>query len=131
VSLIKNDVGTVFNVDHRSVIIFKLASQFLKFTTQQIMNKFGLLKKIGESCLILMRGIRICFQIFPSTSGFEIIFNESSKNTQNVLIEWLWNEITRTFTKTKVYVVSLILSLVFKTVFEIFLAPLVCLKSVK
>jgi hypothetical protein len=35
------------------------------------------------------------------------------------------------FSKTKVYVVSLILSIVFKTAFGFIFAPLVCLKSIK
>jgi hypothetical protein len=61
----------------------------------------------------------------------EIILNESSKNTENALIELLRKETTRYFTKTKVYVVSLVLSLVFKIVFAIFLASLICLISVK
>jgi hypothetical protein len=38
--------------------------------------------------------------------------------------------LSKMFMKTKVYVVSLILSLVFKTVFGIFLAPL-CLETSK
>jgi hypothetical protein len=54
----------------------------------------------------------------------EIFLNESSKNTENALIEWLRKETTRYFTKTKVYVVSSVLSLFFKI-------SLVCLKSVK
>jgi hypothetical protein len=49
--------------------------------------------------------------------------NRSSKNTVNALLEWLHKETT----ESKVYVVSLIMSLVFKCGFEIFLAPLVCL----
>jgi hypothetical protein len=61
----------------------------------------------------------------------EIILNESSKNTENALIEWLPKETTRYFPKIKVYVVSLDLSLIFKTVFGIVLAPLVYLESVK
>jgi hypothetical protein len=61
----------------------------------------------------------------------EIMFYESSKNTENALIEWLGKDNTRYFTKIKVYVVYLFMSLVFKTVFEILLAPLVGLKSVK
>jgi hypothetical protein len=59
---------------------------------------------------------------------FGEIINESSKNTENALIEWFRKETTRFFMETKVYGVSLILSLVFKTGFRIFLAPLVCLK---
>jgi hypothetical protein len=57
--------------------------------------------------------------------------SESSKNTENAPIEWLRKETTRYFSKIKVYVVSLVLSLVYKTVFGIFLAPLFGLKSVK
>jgi hypothetical protein len=53
------------------------------------------------------------------------------KNTENALIEWLWNETTRCFTKAAVYVLYLELNLVFKMVFGIFLAALVCLKSCK
>jgi hypothetical protein len=65
------------------------------------------------------------FIYFSARQVSEIILNESSKNTQNALR----NETnTRHFTKTKV---SLILSPVFRTVFGIFLAPLVCLKYVK
>jgi hypothetical protein len=71
------------------------------------------------------------FRFFPARQVSEIILNESSKNTENALIEWLRKEITMFLTKTKVYLVSLILSLVFKTGFGIFLAPLSCLKSVK
>jgi hypothetical protein len=55
---------------------------------------------------------------FPARQVPEIIFNISSKNTGNAL-------------KSTVYVISLVLNLVFKTVFEIFLAHLVCLKYVK
>jgi hypothetical protein len=54
----------------------------------------------------------------------KIIVIESSKKNKNALIEWLRKETTKYFTKTKKYVVSLILSLVFKTVFAIFLAHL-------
>jgi hypothetical protein len=71
------------------------------------------------------------FSLFPARHVPEIILNESSKNTENALIEWLRKETTRYLTKTKGYVVFLALSLVFKTVFGIFLASLVCLKSVK
>jgi hypothetical protein len=67
------------------------------------------------------------FLDFPARQFREIILKKSSKNTQNALIEWLWQESTRYFTKIEVCVVSLVLSLVFKTVFKIFLAPLVCL----
>jgi hypothetical protein len=69
--------------------------------------------------------------LIPDFQVPEIILNESSKNTENALIEWLPKETTKYFPNTKVYVVSLDLSLVFKTVFGIFLAPLVYLKSVK
>jgi hypothetical protein len=43
----------------------------------------------------------------------EIILNEYSKNTENAFIEWLRNETTRYFTKTKVYVVSVACSKMF------------------
>jgi hypothetical protein len=69
--------------------------------------------------------------LIPDFQVPEIFLNESSKNTENALIEWLPKETTKYFPNTKVYVVSLDLSLVFKTVFGIFLAPLVYLKSVK
>jgi hypothetical protein len=42
-----------------------------------------------------------------------------------------WKRDHKVFYETKVYVVSLVLSLVFKIVFGIFLAHLVCLKSVQ
>jgi hypothetical protein len=61
----------------------------------------------------------------------EIILNESSKSTENSLIEWLQKDTATYFLKSKVYVVSLILSLVSKTSFGIFLAHLVRLKSEK
>jgi hypothetical protein len=64
-------------------------------------------------------------RFFQARQDFEIILNESSNNIENVHIEWLWKETIKFFTKTKVYVVSLFLSLVFKTVFRIFLAPVV------
>jgi hypothetical protein len=61
------------------------------------------LKKINDSCL----------RQVP-----EIILNESSKNTENALIEWLWKATARYFMKTQV--VSLVLSLVLKTLWNIF-----------
>jgi hypothetical protein len=51
------------------------------------------------------------------------------KKTENALIEWRRKETTKYFPETKVYVVYL--SLVFKTVLGIFLAPLVCLIRVQ
>jgi hypothetical protein len=60
----------------------------------------------------------------------EIILNESSKNNENTLIECLRKETTRYFPKTKVYVVCLVVSLVFKSDCEI-LVLRVCLNSVK
>jgi hypothetical protein len=42
-----------------------------------------------------------------------------------------WERDHKVFYEIKVHVASLILSLVFKTVFGIFLSPLVCIKSVK
>jgi hypothetical protein len=71
------------------------------------------------------------FIFSPARQIPEIILNESSKNTENAFIEWLLKKTIRYFTKIKVYVVSMVLSLVFKTVFEIFLARLACLKSLK
>jgi hypothetical protein len=71
------------------------------------------------------------FRFFPARKVYEITFSESSKNTENAPIEWLQKETTRYFLKTKVYVIPSVLSLVFKTVFGIFLTPPVCLKSVK
>jgi hypothetical protein len=70
------------------------------------------------------------FGFFPALRVSEIILNESSKNTENAFIEWVWKENTKYFPKIKVCVVSLVLSLVFKSVFGIFLTPLVCLKPV-
>jgi hypothetical protein len=67
--------------------------------------------------------------LFSDFSQHEINLNKSSQNTENALIEWLRKDTTSYFTKTIVYVV--VLSLFFKTVFEIFLASLVCLQSVK
>jgi hypothetical protein len=85
------------------------------------MNKFLFFEKIID-----------VFRFFPARQIPEIIiFNKSSKNTENALIEWLQKETTRYFTKIIVYAVSLVLSLVFKTVFGIFLESLVLLKSVK
>jgi hypothetical protein len=71
------------------------------------------------------------FRFFPARQVPEIILNKSSLNTENVFIEWLRKETTRFFTKIKVHVFSSVLSLVFETGFGTFLAPLVCLKSVK
>jgi hypothetical protein len=55
----------------------------------------------------------------------------TSKITDNTLIGWLQKETTRYFSKIKVHVVSFVLSLLFKNVFGMYLAPLVCLKAVK
>jgi hypothetical protein len=72
------------------------------------------------------------FRFFPARQVPEVILNESSKNTENALIECHRKETLRFFfLKTEVYVVSLALSLVFKTVFGNVLAPLVGLKSAK
>jgi hypothetical protein len=51
------------------------------------------------------------------------MLNKAFKNTENALIEWLWKDTTRYFTKIKVYMISLVLSLAFKTAFGNFLAP--------
>jgi hypothetical protein len=68
---------------------------------------------------------------FSARQGSEIILNISSKNTENALIECLQKDTTKYFLKSKVYVVPLVISVVSKTGFEIFLAHLVCLKSEK
>jgi hypothetical protein len=67
---------------------------------------------------------------FPARQVSEIILNESTESTDYALIEWLQTETTKYFLKSKVYVVSLVISVVSKTGFGIFLAHLVCLKSV-
>jgi hypothetical protein len=79
---------------------------FTNNTIQQVV------KKCAES--------KSVFRFFPARQVPEIPLNESSKNTENALIEWPRKETTRYFTKTKVYVVCLVLSLVFETVFGIF-----------
>jgi hypothetical protein len=68
---------------------------------------------------------------FPGRPVSAIILRESSKSTGNVLIEGLQKDTTKYFLKSKVYVVSLVKSVVSKTGFGIFLAHLVCLKSEK
>jgi hypothetical protein len=68
--------------------------------------------------------------LFSSRQVPEIILNESSKNIAVALIETT-RLATRYLPKTRVYVTSLVLSQVFKTVFEAFLASLVGLISVK
>jgi hypothetical protein len=67
---------------------------------------------------------------FPARQVSEIILNESSKSNENAL-EWLQKATTKYFLKSKVYVVSLVSSVVSKTGFGIFPAHLVCLKSEK
>jgi hypothetical protein len=49
-------------------------------------------------------------KFFSARQLSEIFLNESSKNTENDLIEWLRKETTRHFMKINVYVVSLIKS---------------------
>jgi hypothetical protein len=61
----------------------------------------------------------------------EKIFNESFKSTENASIEQLQKDTKKYFLKSKVYVVSLIIIVVFKTGFVIYLAHLVCIKSEK
>jgi hypothetical protein len=69
---------------------------------------------------------------FPARQVSEKIFDESSKSTKNAPIDWLQKDTKKYFLKSKVYiVVSLLISVVSKTGFEIFLAHLVCLKSEK
>jgi hypothetical protein len=41
----------------------------------------------------------------PARQGSKIVLNESSKSTENALIEWLQKDITKYFLKSKVYVV--------------------------
>jgi hypothetical protein len=96
------------------------------------MHKFVCVEK-NQRCLRIFGALspNLFLKFLPARQAPEIILNESSKNTENALIEMLRKETTRYFTKTKVYVASLVLSLVFKIVFAIFLASLVCLKSVK
>jgi hypothetical protein len=68
---------------------------------------------------------------FPVSQVSEIVPNESSKSTENALIKWFQKNTTKYFLRSKVYVVSLIISVVFETGFGIFLAHLVCHKSEK
>jgi NADH:ubiquinone oxidoreductase subunit 5 (subunit L)/multisubunit Na+/H+ antiporter MnhA subunit len=70
----------------------------------------------------------LVFKFFSARQVSEIFLNKSSKKTENALMAS--ERDNKVFPKTKVYVISLVLSLVFKTVFGIFLSPLVCLKSV-
>jgi hypothetical protein len=63
---------------------------------------------------------------FPARLVSEKIFNESSKSTENVLIDS-----KKYFSKSKGYVVSKIISIASKTGFGMFLAHLVFLKSEK
>jgi hypothetical protein len=100
-------------------------------TTQQIMKKSMYFEKNQQLLLNFDADSESFIRFFPARLVPQIILKESSKNTQHALIEWLRKETTRYFTKTKVNVVSLVLSLVFKTVFGIFLTSLICLKSVK
>jgi hypothetical protein len=61
------------------------------------------------------------FGFFPALQVFMIIVsNDSPKPTEKALIEWLRKMIPKCFPKTNVYVDSLVLSLVFKTIFGIF-----------
>jgi hypothetical protein len=73
----------------------------------------------------------LVLDFFPARQVPELILKEPSKNTENASIEWLQIEITKYFPNTKVYVFFLTLNLVFKTVFGIFLTPLISFKSVK
>jgi hypothetical protein len=68
---------------------------------------------------------------FPARQVSGIVLNESFKSYENVLIEWLQKDTTKYFLKFKVYVVSLVINVVSKTGFGIFLAHLVCLKYAK
>jgi hypothetical protein len=70
------------------------------------------------------------FRFFPACLVPEIFLNTSSKNTENALVEWFQKRKTRYFSKTKVHVVSLVVHVIFKTIFGVLFAPLVCLKSI-
>jgi hypothetical protein len=91
----------------------------MNYTTQQIMDiiSFYLVRKIN---VFWCAESEFVFILILSRQVPEMILNESSKNTENTLRK----ETTRHLTKTKGCVVSLVLSLVLKTVFGIFLAPL-------
>jgi hypothetical protein len=52
---------------------------------------------------------------FPTRQVSEIVLNESSKSTENALIEILQKDITKYFLKSKVYEVSLVISVVSRT----------------
>jgi hypothetical protein len=67
-------------------------------------------------------------RFFPARQVPKKIFNEFSRNTENALS---WERDHKVIYEIKVYVVSLVLSIVFKIVFGMFLSPLVCLKSGK
>jgi hypothetical protein len=54
----------------------------------------------------------IVLSFFPARQVSEIILNESSKSTKNALIEWLQIGTTKYFLKSKVYLVSLVISVV-------------------
>jgi hypothetical protein len=58
-------------------------------------TNFCVLKKINDSCLIMVRWVRICFWFFSVRQVAQIILNESSKSTENALFEWLGKETTR------------------------------------
>jgi hypothetical protein len=81
--------------------------------------------------LIIAADFNCVLGFYLARQDFEIILNESFNNTENAHIEWHRKKTIRYFTKIKEYMVCLVLSLVFQTVFGIFLAPLVRLKSVK
>jgi hypothetical protein len=57
------------------------------------------------------------FRIFPAHQFPEIILNEYLRNTENAIFKWLRERDNKVF---KVHVVSLVLSLVFKTGLECF-----------
>jgi hypothetical protein len=60
---------------------------------------------------------------FPARKVSEIFLNESTENALiEALIEWLQKDTTKCFLKSIVYVVSLIMSVVSKTGFGIFLS---------
>jgi hypothetical protein len=101
----------VFKIHHN-------ASRRLKTNQNQNYHyptNFCVSYKINVSCLIFVR----CHRQAP-----EIILNEYFRNTKNA-----GEGDHKVFYEIKVHVVFLVLSLVFKTVFGIYLSPLVCLIS--
>jgi hypothetical protein len=85
---------------------------------QRFLLNFGALCPLSKSV----------FKFFPVNQVLEIILNESSKNTEMPLLSG-FQKLTEGILRNQVYMVSWVLSLVFKT--GMFLGHLVYLKSVK